>query len=126
MSNILVLEPQKDQVRRLIFLLRLSGHECTVAYTVEEAVNWLRAEQFLDTKIELLLLGSHFEQSALNLLLIELQNHQDIPVICLQRDMSTQSEDRHVDMAYCQPEELIATLRECLPGADALRANQEL
>lgn len=126
MSNILILEPQKDQVRRLIFLLRLAGHECTVAYTIEEAVNWLRAEQFLDTKIELLLLGSHPERSALNLLLKELQNRQKVPVVCLRRNMNDQPEDGHEGIAYCQPEELISTLSDCLPETDAFRANNKL
>ena len=120
MSNILIYEPHKEQVRRLIFLLRLAGHDCTVAYTADEAVNWLRADKFLETGFDLLLLGADPEQAILDLLSEEAQGRREIPLVCLRRYESKHGEVLPTGITYCQPENLISTLSDFLPDSEAL------
>jgi|GEM_PF-1929455 len=121
MSNILLFEPRKDQVRRLIFLLRLAGHECTVAYTTDEAVNWLRSDKYLLARFDLLLLGSVAERAVLILLLDEIRRQRSIPVVCLQRKSDEQPGELPAGISWCQPEDLISTLNDCLAVKEDFR-----
>jgi CheY-like chemotaxis protein len=122
MSTILLYEPQKDQIRRLIFLLRLAGHECTVAHTADETVNWLRADKFLETRFDLLLLGSDPEPSILDLLLAEVQEPGGMPVVCLYRHAGEQPPTLPDGIVGCRPEDLISTLDECLIETETFRS----
>jgi len=116
MSHILLFEPKKDQVRRLIFLLRLSGHNCTIAYTLEETLNWLKTKQLLENGFDLLLIGSNAESVAQVALLNEVQSKKPIPVICLQdKPAGIQVQELPDRVEYCQPEELMSKLNDCLP-----------
>jgi len=116
MSHILLFEPKKDQVRRLIFLLRLSGHNCTIAYTLEETLNWLKTKQLLENGFELLLIGANAEMEAQKTLLKEAQSKNPLPVVCLQ-DKPAGNHDQELPdgIEYCQPEELMSKLNDCLP-----------
>jgi CheY-like chemotaxis protein len=124
MGNILLFEPNKDQVRRLIFLLRLSGHSCTVAYTSDEALNWLRTGQFLESRFELLLLGSQPEPATLELLLKASRAGGEIPVICLRKNPGDPLAGGSAGLVFCQPEALIATLGQWVQNNESFSAGE--
>ena len=117
MSHILLFETKKDQVRRLLFLLRLSGHDCTIAYTLEETLNWLKTQHLLEGKIDLVLIGSQVEPPELEVLRREAQEREQIPMVCLQRKHVHAGEQLVAGIEYCQPEDLMTKLNDCLPVA---------
>lgn len=123
MGKILLLEPEKENVRRLVFLLHLAGYKCTVAHTPDEVLNWLRSETYLNAQFDLLLLGSGPDSQSLEQLFAGLKELPSLPVICLQRQPQIDRQLLPEGVISCPSEDLIWTLDQQLqPTAN----NQEM
>ncbi len=114
MKHILLLEPNRDHVPHLIFLLKLADIQCTVARCVEEAVNWLSAAKMMVAHFDLVLWNSFPGIGPEKDLLTEIADSTTIPVVYLQREGSYLPHIPSDGIIICHPDNLLSCLRECL------------
>lgn len=125
MRNILILEPDDEKVPQLVFLLNLSDIRCTVARTIEEALNWLNADQLMMTGFDLFLLNSLQIVELEKTLLAEISSAITVPVVYVQRENLPLPELLGDRIVTCHPNNLLSCLHECLvpenkrPGEDS-------
>ncbi len=114
MKRILLLEPNRDHVPHLIFLLKLVDIQCTVARSVEEAINWLSAAKMMVVHFDLVLWSSFPGLGPEMKMLERIINSSTVPVVYLQREGSYLPQIPGDGVIICNPANLLSCLRDCL------------
>ena len=120
MNQILIFEPNKDRSRRFTFLLSMAGHKCSVTYTLDETLSWLRSEKLFNFHLRLLLLGSYPLDSELRIICEELNSVGNIPIICLAKPPMTPV----CGVVFCAPEKLIGCISNILIESESKNSAQ--
>ena len=114
MSNILLLEPNREKVPNLVFLLKLADIQCTVARSVEEALNWLSAYRLKVISFDLFLVNSLSGDELEKQLLTEASSFTTVPIVGVQRDDLSRFEYQGHEIIICQPNNLLNCLKKHL------------
>ena len=114
MSHILLFEPNQERVPHLIFLLNLADIHCTVARTIEEAINWLSAVRLQVIHFDLFLLSSLEGVDLEKELLAETLNSTTVPVVSIQRHNLPLPEICGTEIVSCHSDNLLSCLGELL------------
>ena len=112
MNHILLFEPNQERVPQLIFLLSLADIRCTVATTIEEALNWLSADRLKVIQFDLFLLGSLEGIELEKEKMIEISSSISVPIVSLQRENSSVPEFLSDGIAICHPDNLLSCLQK--------------
>jgi len=118
MNHILLFEPDRERIPHLIFLLKLADIKCTVARTIEEAINWLSADRLKVIQFDLFLLSSLEGVDLDGELLVEALKSTTFPVATIQRETSSFPELLNDKVITCHPDNLLSCLKECLAADD--------
>ncbi len=118
MRNVLILEPDHKKVPQLVFLLNLADIRCTVASTIEEALNWINADQLMMTPFNLLLLNSLQAVELDKKILAEISRSRTIPIVYVQREKRPLPQFLADSMVFCYPDNLLSCLHTCLVHED--------
>ncbi len=118
MTHILMLEPNRENVPHLVFLLKLAGIRCTVARNLEEVVNWLSAHRLMVAHFDLVLLNSLSGLDPEKKLLDDITGSTTVPLVYVQRDGSYLPQISGEGIILCHPDNLLSCLRECLDSED--------
>ncbi len=114
MNHVLLFEPNQERVPYLSFLLSLAGIRCTVARTIEEALNWLSSDLLLAIHFDLFLLGSLEGVELEKKLLAEISSSITVPVVYVLREDLHLPEPLSDGIVTCHPVNLLSCLQENL------------
>lgn len=125
MRNVLILEPDHEKVPQLVFLLNLADIRCTVASTIEEALNWINADQQMMTPFDLFLLNSLQAIELDKKILTEISRSITIPIVYIQRENEPLPQFLANHIVFCYPDNLLSCLHTCLVPADKQQGTEK-
>ena len=114
MNHILLLEPNREHVPHLVFLLKSSDIQCTVASSFDEVINWLSAARMMVAHFDLVLLNSLQGSGPEKKLVNRMVGSTTVPVVYVQREGSSLPHIPGDGITICHPDNLLNCLRECL------------
>ncbi|MCD6580564.1 MAG: hypothetical protein J7K90_02080 [Desulfuromusa sp.] len=98
----------------MIFLLNLADIHCTIAKTIEEAINWLSADRLQVIHFDLFLMSSLEGVDLEKELLAEISNSITVPVVSIQRENQPLPEVCGTEIISCHSDNLLSCLGEHL------------
>ncbi len=114
MKDILIFEPNNERARRLIFLLRLAGVNCTLARSIEETINCLSALHLNVISFDMLLLGSTDGMTLNDQLYLEVSKLTTIPIVFAPADGVVLSDPVPDTVVICEPDGFLSCIKQLL------------